>query len=275
LQSGQIEKGTATLEKVLASSSKPDMFNSVAYELADSNASLPKALEFAQRAVDEEEEQSYDVDISNLTPEDLARTGRIGAFWDTLGWVYFRLGRLDQAESFLNAAWLLLQAPVVGDHLGQVYEKQGKTDQAIHMYRLVLAALGSRAYGDSGAETRHRLEHLTGSKVPTTLRLPSSDTGGAELSQLRSAKLKRVVPGSASGEFFLLFGPDATIEDVHFISGSEKLKSAEQILSEAKFRVAFPEGSSARLVRRAMLVCSTVTGCEAVLLTPESVSSVH
>jgi tetratricopeptide (TPR) repeat protein len=275
LQSGQIEKGTATLEKLLASNPKPDIFNDVAYELAESNASLPKALDYSQKAVDEQEKQTYDVKLSELLPEDLIRTRRIGAFWDTLGWVYYRLGRLDEAESYLKAAWLLSQAPVIGDHLGQVYEQQGKTEKAIHTYRLVLAALGSRAYGDSGAETRHRLERLSGSRLPNTLRLPSSDTGGAELSQLRSAKLKRVVAGSASAEFFLLFGPGAKIEDVQFISGSEKLKSAEQVLSEAKFQVAFPEHSSARLVRRAMLVCSTVTGCEAVLLTPETVSSVN
>jgi tetratricopeptide (TPR) repeat protein len=274
LQSGQTEKGTATLEKVLASNPKPEMFNDIAYELAESNASLTKALEFAQKAVDEEEEQSYDVDISNLVPEDLTRTGRIGAFWDTLGWVYFRLGRLDEAESYLNAAWLLSQAAVPGDHLGQVYEQRQKTEKAIHMYRLALATLGTRASGDSAAETRHRLEHLTRTKVPTSLQELGSSTGGSELSQLRSVKLKRLVSGSASADFFLLFGPGPKIEDVQFISGSEKLKSAGPALSEAKFQVAFPEGSSARVVRRAMLVCSTVTGCQAVLLTTDSVTSV-
>jgi tetratricopeptide (TPR) repeat protein/transglutaminase-like putative cysteine protease len=274
LQSGQIEKGTAILEKLLESTSKPEMFNDVAYELAESRASLPKALEFAQKAVDEEEKQSYDVDISSLLPEDLTRNRRISAFWDTLGWVYFRLGQLDEAETYLKAAWLLSQAAVSGDHLGQVYEQQKKTEKAIHLYRLALSTLGTRASGDSAAETRHRLEHLTGTKAPTSLQELSSDAGGSELSQLRSVKLKRLVSGSASADFFLLFGPGPKIEDVQFISGSEKLKSAGEVLSEAKFQVFFPEGSSARLVRRAMLVCSTVTGCQAVLLTSESVTSV-
>jgi tetratricopeptide (TPR) repeat protein/transglutaminase-like putative cysteine protease len=278
LQAGQSEKGTATLEKALASNSKsemlPEMFNSVAYALAEANASLPKALEYAQKAVDEQEKDSYDADISNLLPSDLTCTRKLSAYWDTLGWVYFRLGRLDEAESYLRAAWLLSQTAVIGDHLGQVYEEQKKPDKAIHTYRLVLATPEAHSPGTAWDETRHRLEHLNGTKTPDRPAMFAGDPSATELSQLRSVKLKRLVPGSATAEFFLLFSPGPEIEDVQFISGSEKLKSASQVLSNAKFQVAFPEKSDARLVRRAMLVCSTVTGCEAVLLTPDSVTSV-
>ncbi|MGA8867919.1 MAG: tetratricopeptide repeat protein [Candidatus Sulfotelmatobacter sp.] len=274
VRAGQIEKGTAILQKVLAADSKPEMLNDVAYELADANASLPKALEYAHRAVDEQEKESYDVDLSNLLPDDLKCTQKIGYFWDTLGWVHFRLNHLDQAETYLQAAWLLSQLGVVADHLGQLYEQQKKTEKAIHMYKLALATPEGRAPGGTWDETRHRLEHLTGAKVPAAIGLLRGDPNGNELGQLRSVKLKRLVPGSATAEFFLLFSPGPKVEDVQFISGSEKLKSADLELSDAHFQVAFPQGSSARLVRRAILMCSTVTGCEAVLLTPDSVNSV-
>jgi tetratricopeptide (TPR) repeat protein/transglutaminase-like putative cysteine protease len=274
LQAGQTEKGTATLEKALASGSKPEILNTVAYELAEANAGLSKALEYAKKAVDEQEEESYDVEISNLLPEDLACTRKISAYWDTLGWVYFRLGRLDEAESYLRAAWLLSQTAIVGDHLGQTYEQQKQTEKAIHTYRLVLATPEAHSSDAAWEETRHRLEHLTSAKAPGRMELLHIDPSTSELSQLRSAKLKRLVPGSASAEFFLVFGLGPEIEEVHFVSGSEKLKSAEQVLKQAKFQVAFPAGSYARLVRRAMVVCSAVTGCEAVLLTPDSVTSV-
>jgi len=166
----------------------------------------------------------------------------------------------------------LQQSPVVADHLGQVYERQKKTGKAIHMYRLALST--PESHSGSWDETRHRLEHLTGAKAPTAPDLLRGDPNGSELSELRSVKLKRLVPGSATAEFFLLFGPGPEVEDVEFISGSEELKSAGEVLSEAKFQVAFPEGSSARLVRRAILMCSSVSGCEAVLFTPDSVKSV-
>jgi tetratricopeptide (TPR) repeat protein len=272
LRSGQIEKGAGTLEKVVEAKPGPETWNNVGYELADANASLPKALEYAQHAVDAQEMESHDVDLSNLLSEDLACTQKIGFYWDTLGWVHFRLGHLDQAESYLHAAWLLQQSPVVADHLGQVYEQQKKTEKAIHTYRLALST--PESHSGSWDETRHRLEHLTGAKAPTAPDLLRGDPNGSELSELRSVKLKRLVPGSATAEFFLLFGPGPEVEDVEFISGSEELKSAGEVLSEAKFQVAFPEGSSARLVRRAILMCSSVSGCEAVLFTPDSVKSV-
>src|SRR5438132_5111828 len=54
----------------------------------------------------------------------MQHTHRLGMYWDTLGWIYFRMGTLDQVEKYLSAAWNLLQDPVIGDHLGQLYEKQ-------------------------------------------------------------------------------------------------------------------------------------------------------
>jgi len=274
LRAGQIEKGAADLEKVVEANPGPGMWNDVAYELADANADLPKALEYAQHAVDAQETESHYVHLPNLLPDDLACTQKIGFFWDTLGWVHFRLGHLDQAENYLQAAWLLQQASVVADHLGQVYEQQKQTKKAIHMYRLALAIPEAHAPGGSWEETRHRLEHLTDAKAPTAMGLPRGDPSGSELSELRSVKLKRLVPGSATAEFFLLFSPGPKVEDVEFISGSEELKSAGHVLSETNFQVAFPDGSSARLVRRAILMCSSISGCEAVLFTPDSVKSV-
>ena len=275
LRTGQIEKGTAILLKIVGVNPGPEIWNWVGYELADANVSLAKALEYAQDAVEGQERESHDVKLSDLVPQDLACTQKIGMFWDTLGWVHFRLGHLDQAESYLQSAWLLSQGGVEADHLGQVYEQQKKTEKAVHMYRLALATPEAHAPGGSWDETRHRLEHLTGVKAPTAMDLLRGDPNGNELSQLRSVKLKRLVPGSATAGFFLLFSPGPKVEAVEFISGSEKLKSAGEVLSEAKFQVAFPAGSSARLVRRAILMCSSITGCEAVLFTPDSVNSVR
>ena len=273
LQAGQIEKGAAILQKIAEANQKPVMLNDIGYFLADANASLPKALEYAQHAVDAQERESHDVELPDLLPEDLACTEKIGSFWDTLGWVHFRLGHLDQAEDYIHAAWLLQQKSVEADHLAQIYEQQKKTEKAAHMYRLALATPGAYP-GDSRDETRHRLEHLTGAHAPAATGLQHGDSGGTELSQLRTVKLKRLVPGTATAEFFLLFIPGPKLDDVKFISGSEKLKSAADALLQAEFQVAFPEGSTARLVRRALVMCSNVSGCNAVLLTPDSVHSV-
>jgi tetratricopeptide (TPR) repeat protein len=274
LGAGQTEKGTAILQKVLDADSTPMTLNDVAYDLADAGAALPKALEYAQRAVEEQEKQSHDVELSNLTVEDLFCTQRIGFIWDTLGWAEFRLGHLDQAESYLRADWLLTQTAVAGDHLGQVYEQEKKTEKAIHMYRLAMATTESG--GASRDEIQKHLERLGGKaeSTPMLARRPGESSGG-ELSQLRTIKLKRLLPGTASAEFFLLIGPGPKVEDVAFISGSEKLKAVSDGLFDADYKIAFPTGSSARLVRRAIVVCSPISGCQAVLYTPNSVNSVN
>ncbi len=161
------------------------------------------------------------------------------------------------------------------DHLGQVYEQQQNKLKAVHMYKLTLATPEAQRPGGAFDETRQRLQHLTGVKAPGPMEALREDQSGTELSELRSIKLKRLVPGSETAEFFLLFSPNTKTKDVKFISGSGKLKSVGQTLTEANFQVAFPDGSSARLVRRAILMCTSVSGCEAVLFTPDTVKSVN
>ncbi|MFZ0278175.1 MAG: DUF3857 domain-containing protein [Candidatus Sulfotelmatobacter sp.] len=273
LQAGQIEKAMALLEKAVEADPRPAVLNDISYQLAEANASLPKALEWAQRAVDEHEKSSRDVKLSNLRPDDPRYTLELGYYWDTLGWVHFRLGHLVQAESYLNAAWILTQMAVPADHLGQVYEQENQTAKAIQMYRFALAASTpeTQMTGDDLAETRKRLARLS----PGTIGAVGSTGSGINLYHMRLVKLPRFTPGRCSGEFFLLFGPGPKLEDVRFISGSQNLKAAGKVLTSAKFPVAFPDGSSARLLRRAMVMCVQVTGCQALLLTPDQVRSVN
>jgi hypothetical protein len=62
--------------------------------------------------------------------------------------------------------------------------------------------------------------------------------GCDELSQLRSCTLRPLIPGEATAEFFLLFGPGPTkLEDVAFINGSDKLKTAADSLCDVDFKL--------------------------------------
>ena len=147
LKTGQIEKGTAILDKIADANPTPETFNDISYELAEANAGLPKALEYAEKAVNAQEKESSDIDLSNLLPEDLKTPPKFAACWDTLGWVHFRLGHFEQAESYIYPAWLLSQYSTVGDHLAQIYEQEGKKDEAIRMYDL---GVGNPRYPRSG-----------------------------------------------------------------------------------------------------------------------------
>ena len=188
----------------------------------------------------------------------------LAAYWDTLGWVYFKMSDLLLAEKYLASAWELSQDATIADHLGQVYEQDHQPQTAVRMYRLALAV------NSDLPDTQKRLDHLAPTKAK-----PGSVGLGGDLSQMRTTKLPRLVPGTASAEFFFLFAPGPKLEEVKFVTGSEKLRTATKTLSATTFHVPFPPGSNARLLRRGILACYPSSGCALVLLPPGSVHSVN
>jgi tetratricopeptide (TPR) repeat protein len=50
-----------------------------------------------------------------------------GAYLDSLGWAYFRLGKYELAEdNLLKASQKINTDPTVHDHLGDLYQKTGR-----------------------------------------------------------------------------------------------------------------------------------------------------
>jgi tetratricopeptide (TPR) repeat protein/transglutaminase-like putative cysteine protease len=268
VREGNEGKALTAYKKTLQLDTSPEMFNDIGYELADANKQLPLALQYAERAVHEEEEVSAKLKMSDLKDQDLGYSSTLAAYWDTLGWVYFRMGTYDKAESYLQAAWVLSEAEVIGDHLGQVYEIEHKKEQAIRMYQLALTA--SQNPG-SMKETKARLEHIGGATNSESFHAHAND----ELNKMRTVKLERVTPEAATAEFLIIFGPGSKVEEVKFVSGSEKLKGSEKVLNTTAFHLPFPDDGPTKLLRRGILSCYAISGCSFVLYLPNSVRSVH
>jgi tetratricopeptide (TPR) repeat protein len=95
-------------KKVLASDPEhASALNYLGYMLADQNLKLEEALGFIKRAVD--------LDPAN------------GAYLDSIGWAYFRLGKYELAEeNLLKASQKINTDPTVHDHLGDLYQKTGR-----------------------------------------------------------------------------------------------------------------------------------------------------
>ncbi len=93
--------------------------NYLGYMWADRGENLPRALELIRKAVD--------LDPSN------------GAYLDSLGWVYFRLNKLDKAEENLRAASSLNpDDATVEEHLGDLWEKKGDLEKARDSWKRAL-----------------------------------------------------------------------------------------------------------------------------------------
>ncbi|MBK5258067.1 MAG: tetratricopeptide repeat protein [Thermoanaerobaculia bacterium] len=112
--------------------------NYLGYMWADRNVNLDRAADMLQRAV--------------------AQEPRNGAYVDSLGWVYYRQGKLDLAEKFLtDAARLLPRDATVHEHLADVLLKRGQRQRALELYR---TALSFDPSADDGAKLRSKISDV-------------------------------------------------------------------------------------------------------------------
>jgi Flp pilus assembly protein TadD len=94
--------------------------NSLGYYLAEQNKNLEEALKLVQRSLEGSPNNGY--------------------YLDSLGWVYFKLGILEEAERCLKLSIdANIPSAVPLEHLGDVYHKQGKSDLAKEVWQKALS----------------------------------------------------------------------------------------------------------------------------------------
>jgi tetratricopeptide (TPR) repeat protein len=97
----------------------PATLNYLGYMLTDRNLRLPEALAMIQKAVD--------------------RDPNNGAYLDSLGWVYFRMGKLPEAEDNMRrAVELTPHDPTMRDHYAEVLFKASKVREAVAQWEVSL-----------------------------------------------------------------------------------------------------------------------------------------
>jgi tetratricopeptide (TPR) repeat protein len=254
---GQEAKAVEAFQRGFAGNTTSDALNMAAYSLADADLRLPLALEYAEKAVAMEEAATAKLTLAELKTNDLVTPVRLAANWDTLGWVYFRMGRLDRAEQYVEASWALEQSPIVADHLGQIYQQGGETERALDMYALALAAMPA---GQESKETLARLRRLSGKTASA-----GDDVVHRErLMQLRTVKLPKLTNADASAEFLVLIGPGSKVLETKFVSGDSRLKSAGKALWAASPTMNLPDDQPTRVIRRGVLSCAAASDCSLV-----------
>lgn len=109
---GDFQGAETTLRDILKQSPRnPIALNNLGYFLTERDERFDEALKLIEQAVE--------IDPRN------------SSYLDSLGWVYFKLGKLNEAEKYLKDALRVDDSSsVIHEHLGDVYQKQGKTDLA-------------------------------------------------------------------------------------------------------------------------------------------------
>ncbi len=102
---------------------KPEMwhaYNALGYSLADRNERLDEAQKLIEKAL-------------SLSPGDYF-------VLDSMGWVKYRRGQLNQALDYLKRAYSVQPDPEIAAHLGEVLWQQGKHDEALKTWDEALHA---------------------------------------------------------------------------------------------------------------------------------------
>ena len=104
----EYDKAEKTFKKVIELNPKhAAALNYLGYMLADRGVRLEESLSLIQKAVD-------------LDPNN-------GAYLDSLGWAYFKLNRVNEAETYLKKALdRVRKDPTIHEHLGDVYYQKGQ-----------------------------------------------------------------------------------------------------------------------------------------------------
>ena len=101
---------------------KPDYahaYNALGYTLADRTDRIEEAFELVEKAI-------------KLSPED-------PFILDSLGWVQYRRGKLDEALKLLLNAYKVRPDPEIAAHLGEVMWKLGRKDEASKVWKSALS----------------------------------------------------------------------------------------------------------------------------------------
>jgi tetratricopeptide (TPR) repeat protein len=297
LETGANDNAVAAFEKSAALSPTPAMYNDIARNLADAGLALDKAQSYAESAISAVVANLQHLNLSDsahgASQEDASRhylrdTSRLGAYWDTLGWIYFRKGQPAKAARFIQTAWLLDETGDIGDHLGQIAEKHGDKDRAIHFYALALAA------PHPNPDTRARLTLLLGSNLQIDDLVSKARPELAAIETLSAGKAAKPLAQAASADFLVRLAPSgkttgiaeertegkteekissqkaggtsattARAAEVRFISGSDDLKTFADRLRSLDYGAIFPDSAPLApqsIVRRGTLSCPASNG---------------
>jgi tetratricopeptide (TPR) repeat protein len=143
-RTGAVEDAAKSFLRVLEIDPEHDpTLNYLGYMWADRGENLERALELVQHAVE--------IDPHN------------GAYIDSLGWAYYRLGRYTEARENLERAVRLAPGdPVVYEHLGDVYAALGDNGKAAEFYRRALQVAAEDGSSDQDLRAvQRKLDELT------------------------------------------------------------------------------------------------------------------
>jgi tetratricopeptide (TPR) repeat protein len=282
LNLGKDKEAIEEFDKAVEQAPNPLSWNNISYEIAqaDSKALMGRAQQYAESAVSQVASELRNATLDRVQLRDLGNVQSLAAYWDTLGWVTFKQGNAEKAIKYIKASWMLDQSGEVADHLGQIYQKQGKKDEALKFFAQaasaqrpppenagrVAAAAGivddPKKYDAKDSDMKKKFDAVVEKYKPGLL-------------VESTIKLSGLAQKSADADFFVLISQPGKVDAVKFVSGSDALKTtAKATILGINFANAFPDDTPTRLIRRVTVHCNDKGECSMELQVPETITSV-
>lgn len=256
---GRNQEAAAAAESVLDGATDPGILNDAAYTLSETGIDLNVAETASRKSIASQEEKSAGITTEQANQEAFNNSTMIEADWDTLGWILFREGKNQEAESYLVAAWRSSQNAEVGYHLGQLYEAMGQKKEAVNAYALADTAANNNTPPDVSGPIKDNLARLK------TAGFKPSEGGVQALQDLRTYKVAKPKGVSGWGAFRLEVTNAGVIESQQ-MSGSDQIAGIKPALEQMKFAGLVPAESKAHLLLSAVISCTSGKECQVVLV---------
>jgi tetratricopeptide (TPR) repeat protein len=266
MRDGSTDEGSKVLVALLKSTDSARILNDASYELADKSMDMELAETSALKALDMMTKESSALALATDPKAAKAQARMLAASWDTMGWVYFKEHKLDEAEDYVRAAWLSYATPDGGLHLGQLEEAQGKLSAALKTYEMALTITEPHAPNqttDPDAATKQEIRRRVTALKRKGVRDRSTGEPFTELQDLRMLRIGPAEGRTGTSDYKVLMAGG----HVEALKGPDDntVRNADAMVQKVIAEGWWPKDSQVKMVREGILNCHSGV-CEFVMV---------
>ncbi len=244
------EEAAMAAKKAMDGSDDPDVINNNVYVLSETKIDLPFAETQSRRSVELLEKATASQVLEESNTKAFAESANLVASWDTLGYILLLAGKPKEAEPYLRAAWFSQENVIVGNHLAKTLEALDHDGDALWMYRLAMQAEHAADAKQDYAEVTAAIARLEKAGVKAS----SGESFPRSMQEFRSYHVKNGAGAEGGGTLRLQLNANG-VAAAMLVSGDAKLKPLLDEAKSLRLPGAEPAGSSARVLRDAVVYC--------------------
>jgi len=203
---GQGKEAAAAVQPLLKTATDDGQLNNIDYVLAEAATDLDEARVAQESVITKLETDMADVALDTKTSTVMQQEAKVATYWDTLGWILYKQGKLDDAFSYcLAARYIMSDNEAIREHLTTIAAAMhkpsamttaAKTDQQIRTIRL---APSNGRRGDASYKLLIAEGKIIGKQNQTSSNIPGQLKGADEL--LEKADMHALFPPGSSARF--------------------------------------------------------------------------